>query len=89
VVKGRATALAATVGVAGGALLPRLAHACAVCYGNAEGDVIGGTRLSVVFLLGLTYLLLGGGIGAFLLARRHHRNASAAPTHTHRRADAP
>ena len=66
---------------AASALLPDVAHACAVCYGAADDPMIDGTRLSVIFLLGLTYLLLGGGVGLFLLSRRHHR--------MQRRADAP
>lgn len=74
---GTATLLAAT----GAALAPAAARACTVCYGAADDPVIDGTRLSVVFLLGLTYLLVGGGIGMFLLARRHHR--------LQRRADSP
>ncbi|MDX1630390.1 MAG: hypothetical protein R3234_00875 [Thermoanaerobaculia bacterium] len=51
-------------------LLPELARACAVCYGSAEGEMIDGARASVLFLLGLTYLLLGGGIGLVFVARR-------------------
>lgn len=51
-------------------LLPELAGACAVCYGAAEGDMIDGARASILFLLGLTYLVLGGGIGLVLVARR-------------------
>jgi hypothetical protein len=69
--------------------LPAVARACTVCYGAADDAMIDGTRLSVVFLLGLTYLLLGGGVGMFLLSRRHHRNAAERTIETHRGADAP
>lgn len=86
----RLAARAAAAAALATAVLPAVAQACAVCYGNADGRMIDGTRLSVIFLLGLTYLLLGGGVGLFLLSRRHHRKLSAAATNeTHRRADAP
>jgi hypothetical protein len=51
-------------------LLPAGAHACAVCYGPAESPALQGTRLSILFLLVLTYVLLGGGVASFLLLRR-------------------
>ena len=44
--------------------------ACSVCWGAAQDPVVQGTKLSIVFLLGLTYLLLGGGVGMVLMARR-------------------
>ena len=67
--------------VAAAAVAPTAARACAVCYGAADDAMVDGTRLSVVFMLALVYLLLGGGVGMFLLGRRHHR--------TQRRADTP
>ena len=81
----RAAAMAALAGIA----LPAAARACAVCYGAADDRMIDGTRLSVLFLLGLTYLLLGGGVGMFLLARRRHRNAPAPTNPSQGRAPAP
>jgi hypothetical protein len=44
--------------------------ACSVCWGAAQDPVVHGTKLSIVFLLGLTYVLLGGGVGMMLLVRR-------------------
>ena len=44
--------------------------ACSVCWGAAQDPVVHGTKLSIVFLLGLTYLLLGGGVGMVFLVRR-------------------
>jgi hypothetical protein len=70
VVNRRWRAAGVALAAAGGALLPATARACAVCYGRAEAPVLEGTRLSVVFLLVLTYLLLGGGVAGFLLRRR-------------------
>ena len=46
------------------------ALACPVCYGEASGGVIDGTKLSVAFLGGLVYLLLFGGVGMAVLVRR-------------------
>jgi len=47
--------------------------ACSVCWGAAQDPVVHGTKLSIVFLLALTYLLLGGGVGMVFLVRRKHR----------------
>lgn len=51
-------------------LLPAQTLACSVCWGAAQDPVVQGTKLSIVFLLGLTYLLLGGGVGMVFLVRR-------------------
>jgi hypothetical protein len=56
--------------VTGGLLASTQLLACSVCWGSAQDPVIQGTKLSIVFLLGLTYLLLGGGIGMVFMARR-------------------
>lgn len=45
------------------------ASACPVCYGNAEGDMIDAAQISVLFMLGLTYVVLGGGVAAMFLIR--------------------
>ncbi|HEV8238090.1 MAG TPA: hypothetical protein VGS57_01835 [Thermoanaerobaculia bacterium] len=52
--------------------------ACSVCWGAAQDPVVHGTKLSIVFLLGLTYLLLGGGVGMVLIVRRKALRAAAA-----------
>jgi hypothetical protein len=72
----RGALLAALVATAA-LLAPAAAEACAVCYGNAESPVIEGTKLSIVFMVALTYLLLGGGIAGFLLTRRHRLRAAS------------
>lgn len=46
------------------------AAACPVCYGEAEGPVIEGTKWSVAFLGALVYLVLGGGAGMVVVQRR-------------------
>lgn len=44
---------------------------CTVCYGGAsEAPVIRGAEMSVIFLGGLVYLLIGGGALTFFLYRR-------------------
>ena len=52
--------------------------ACSVCWGAAQDPVVEGTKLSIVFLLGLTYLLLGGGVGMVFVVRRKALRAAAA-----------
>jgi hypothetical protein len=47
--------------------------ACAVCFGGSDSDMARGARLSVLFLLALTYLVIGGGVAAFFYARRRAR----------------
>ena len=60
--------------------------ACSVCFGAAQDPVVEGTKLSIVFLLGLTYLLLGGGIGMVLVVRRKALRAAGAGSDAARRA---
>ena len=47
------------------------AAACAVCYGAADDPVLEAVNLSVLFMLGLVYLVLGGGVTMALFHRRH------------------
>lgn len=47
--------------------------ACAVCFGDSDSDMARGARLAVLFLLALTYLVMGGGVAAFFYARRRAR----------------
>jgi hypothetical protein len=49
------------------------ALACAVCYGQAEGDVISGAKLSILFLGALVYAVIGGGVGVLVALRRRVR----------------
>jgi hypothetical protein len=55
--------------------------ACSVCWGAAQDPVVHGTKLSIVFLLGLIYLLLGGGVGMMLMARRRARQLQSQTAH--------
>lgn len=56
--------------LAAGWLLAAPAFACPVCYGEAEGAVIDGAKLSVLFLGALVYLLIGGGVALAVVAHR-------------------
>lgn len=47
--------------------------ACGVCFGNSDSDMAHGARLSVLFLLVLTYLVIGGGVAAFFHSRSRAR----------------
>jgi hypothetical protein len=49
------------------------AAACPVCYGEAGGDVIDGAKLSILFLGGLVYMVIGGAAGVVLALRRRVR----------------
>ena len=60
--------LAAALALAAAWAAPALA--CPVCYGEASGGVIDGTKISVAFLGGLVYLLLFGGAGMAVMVRR-------------------
>ena len=42
--------------------------ACAVCFGDSDSAMAHGARLSVLFLLALTYLVIGGGVAGFFYA---------------------
>jgi hypothetical protein len=55
--------------------------ACSVCWGNAQEPVVHGTKLSIVFLLSLTYLLLGGGFGMVVMLRRRARSLNVTSEH--------
>jgi hypothetical protein len=65
--------------VSAGLLIPTQVLACSVCWGAAQEPVVHGTKLSIVFLLSLTYLLLGGGVGMVFLVRRKQRRIEPPP----------
>ena len=45
--------------------------ACAVCFGAADDPMVGAVRGSILFLLGLTYVVIGGGVALAIVLRRH------------------
>ena len=46
------------------------AFACPVCFGAEETSMINGTRLGILFLLGITLAVQGGFLAFFLYLRR-------------------
>ena len=45
--------------------------ACPVCFGASDGPMIDGTRLGVLVLLVITFVVQGGFVGFFLYLRKH------------------
>lgn len=60
----------AALAVVLGSWLPAAASACPVCYGEAEGGVVDGARLAIVFMAVLVYALIGGGVAMVFALRR-------------------
>ena len=53
---------------------------CTVCFGESDDPIVKGAEASVLFMVGVTYMLLGGGVASFfLLRRRAKRLAEQAP----------
>lgn len=44
--------------------------ACTVCFGKSDSAIVDGVQTSVLFMIGVTYFLLVGGVVTFLLLRR-------------------
>ncbi|RMH23035.1 MAG: hypothetical protein D6696_01805 [Acidobacteria bacterium] len=57
------------------------AAACPVCYGDSDEPMIKAGQQAAVFMVGVTYLLLTGGVAAFITLRRRtlRRGTAAAP----------
>lgn len=54
------------------ALAPAAA-ACPVCFGDTDAPIMRGVEASVLFMVGLTYFLILGGVVTFVLLRRRAR----------------
>lgn len=55
-----------------------IAFACPVCFGAEETPIIDATRLGILVMLGITFVVQGGFLGFFLYLRQHaKRNADA------------
>jgi hypothetical protein len=65
-----------------GVVVPN-ALGCPVCYGNSDDQIVKGAQISVLFMAGLTYVLLLSGAGlAFFVYRQRLRRRFAAPGET-------
>jgi hypothetical protein len=57
--------------------------ACSVCYGDPASSVTQGLNMGILFMLGVTALVLGGfGIGFIVLMRRARRYEQLEETQT-------
>ena len=66
------TALAAILLV-----IPAAASACSVCYGDPNSPATKGMQVAILFLLGLTGLVLTGFVAMFLYFSNRSRKLSA------------
>ncbi len=46
---------------------------CPVCFGDSDDPIIKGLESSILFMVGITYTLILGGIATFILLRRRSR----------------
>ena len=54
--------------------------ACPVCFGDSDDPIVKGVEASVLFMVGVTYFLLFGGLTTFILLRRRARRLAAPQT---------
>ena len=47
--------------------------ACPVCFGESDSPIVKGAEYSVLFMMGVTYSLIGGGLATFVILRRRQR----------------
>lgn len=53
------------------------AAACTVCYGDSEAAIVRGAEQATLLMVGVTYLLLGGGAATFVVLRQRARRSAA------------
>lgn len=59
------------------------AMACTVCYGDSDEPMVKAAKQAILFMAGMTYTLLTGGVAVFIVLRRRVRrrlDADAATT---------
>ena len=47
--------------------------ACPVCFGESDSPIAKGAEYSVLFMMGVTYTLIGGGVATVIFLRRRQR----------------
>lgn len=52
--------------------------ACPVCFGESDDPIIKGLQSSILFMVGITYTLILGGVATFIFLRRRARRLEAA-----------
>ena len=48
----------------------KVAEACPVCFGETDAPIVQGIEASVIFMVGVTYCLILGGVAMFIILRR-------------------
>ena len=48
--------------------------ACPVCFGESDSPIIEGAQSSMLFMIGVTYTVIGSGVAAFVVLRRRSRS---------------
>ena len=56
------------------------ALACPVCFGESDSPIVEGAERSILFMIGVTYTVIGSGVAAFVVLRRRSRQASSIGT---------
>ena len=54
--------------------------ACPVCFGESDAPIVQGAEMSILFMMGVTYTLIGSGVAAFFVLRRRRRRISGPGT---------
>lgn len=54
--------------------------ACPVCFGESDAPIVKGAEMSILFMMGVTYTLIGSGVAAFFVLRRRRRRISGPGT---------
>ena len=52
--------------------------ACPVCFGESDDPIIKGLESSILFMVGITYTLILGGVATFIFLRRRARRTADA-----------
>ena len=51
---------------------------CPVCFGESDDPIIKGLESSILFMVGITYTLILGGVATFIFLRRRARRMAEA-----------
>ncbi len=65
-----------------GVMLPEIARACAVCYGDPESDMAKGAAAGVLVLMGIVVSVLAGIVGVTIFWVRRARRYGNAREHS-------
>ena len=57
--------------------------ACSVCFGETDSPMVQGLQVSVLFMVGVTYFVILGGVATFFVLRLKARRLAPHETTTH------